>query len=388
VTRRAPGSRTARIVVAIDGWKGTLTSLEAGRAVARGLSSTGAAIEVVAVSDGGEGLIEAFRSALGGRIVRARCRGPLMEEVDAGFLVLDDSRAVVEMAASSGLPLVPAGRRNPLLTTSWGVGDQIRAAMDSGSREIVVGVGGSATCDGGIGMAAALGARFLDSSGAEVPSSGGALTGISRIDVSGMDPRIPDRTVRVACDVTSPLLGDAGAARVFGPQKGASAADVEVLEVGMAGLADLLERDIGVDVRVLEGGGAAGGLAAGLAAFCGARLERGFDLVARAVGLGDRIARADLVVTGEGSMDAQTLVGKLPSGVARLAAAHGVPVVAFCGRVAARQGLEPDPFDRIHDLESFAGSVEASMAGGAALLERFASERAEDVIARASSRTR
>ena len=368
-----------RIVVAIDSWKGTLTSTEAGEAVARGLASASEAeIDVVPVSDGGEGLVEAYRAARGGRIASASCRGPLGGRVTAVLLLVGEE-AVIEMASSSGLPLVAESDRDPMRASSLGVGDQILAAIREGARSLVIGVGGSATCDGGAGMAAALGARFLDGRGEEVEPVGGGLGRIRGIDLSSMDPRVRRARIRVACDVDNPLVGPRGAARVFAPQKGAGPAEVEILEAGIENLAAIVERTTGFDMRSPRGGGAAGGLAAGLAAFCGADLAPGFETVALAIGLEEKITTADLVVTGEGTMDEQTLMGKLPSGVASLAARHGVPVVAFCGR--ARAVLEPEPFLQVHDLVSFAGSEESAMAGGADLVERLAAERAGRVLA-------
>jgi glycerate kinase len=238
-------------------------------------------------------------------------------------------------------------------------------------------LGGSATADGGAGAAEALGVRFFDVAGKPVTPLGGKLREIHAIDVSALDPRLKKINLEVACDVDNPLLGPRGAARVFGPQKGASLSDVLALEEGLTTFFSVVEKTLGISVRQEPGAGAAGGLSAGLAAFAGARLTPGFPLLAELVSLAAAVKKADVVVTGEGALDEQTLMGKAPAGVADLARRNGLPVVAFCGRVADPHGrLSPTPFGKIWDLTSFAGSAEAAIAGSAALLERLAEEKA------------
>jgi glycerate kinase len=265
--------------------------------------------------------------------------------VDAPLGLLGDGRtAAVEMAAASGLPLVPPDRRDPLAASTFGTGQLIRAALEAGRRDLVIGIGGSATTDGGAGMAQALGARLLDASGHELPIiGGGRLVEVAWVDVAGLDPRLREARVRVACDVDNPLFGPRGAAHVYAPQKGATPAQVAALDEGLRHWAEVLSRDLGADVAQVPGAGAAGGLGAGLLAFCDATLERGVGMVMEVVGLAAALQGADLVLTGEGRLDAQTAFGKTIHGVARLAAEAGVPVIAIAGSV------EPNPH-LLHDL--------------------------------------
>jgi glycerate 2-kinase len=254
--------------------------------------------------------------------------------VRARFGLLGDGRAaVVEMAEASGLPLVPKAKRNPLVTTTRGTGELIAAALDRGADRILLGIGGSATVDGGAGMAEALGVRLLDAKGRPVPPGGGGLAKLARIDVSGLDPRVRGARIEVACDVTNPLCGPRGAARVYGPQKGATPAMVAALDRNLARLARIIRRDLGIDVTKLSGGGAAGGLGVGLVAFCGATLRPGVEMVIDAVQLAGTLRGADLVITGEGRIDRQSAFGKTPVGVARAAKKLGIPVVAVCGSI-------------------------------------------------------
>jgi glycerate kinase len=239
--------------------------------------------------------------------------------------------AVIEMAAASGLHLLPSDKRNPLKTTTYGTGELVKASLDDGVSRVVVGVGGSATVDGGTGMAEALGVRFIDSAGEEVRGCGGNLARIDMIDMSGLDPRAGQCAFEVACDVTNPLCGERGAAAVYGPQKGATPRMVEELERGLGHLARVIKRDIGIDVAEMAGAGAAGGLAAGFVAFLGAELRSGVELLIETVRLEEKLRGADLLITGEGKLDEQTLSGKLPLGVARLAAKYGIPAIAIAG---------------------------------------------------------
>ena len=286
------------------------------------------------MADGGEGTVSAMVSATEGRLLKATVTGPLGEQVEAEFGVLGDGQtAIIEMAAASGLELVPPDKRNPMLTTTFGTGELIRAALDAGCRKIIVGVGGSATVDGGAGMAQALGARFLDADGKPIGPGGGSLAALKAIDLSGMDARLSDARIEVACDVDNPLTGPKGAAAVYGPQKGATPEMARQLDSNLEHLAAVVRSDLGLDVEQLPGAGAAGGIAAGLVAFLAAELRPGIDIVIESAGLEEKMKGCDLVITGEGKLDSQTAHGKAPVGVARLAAGLGIPVMAFAGCV-------------------------------------------------------
>ncbi|MCI0400982.1 MAG: glycerate kinase [Gammaproteobacteria bacterium] len=328
-----------KIVIASDSFKGNLTSLQVADAIEKGIRRVvpDAVIVKVPMADGGEGTVRSLVDATGGRIVTHRVRDPLGKEVTARYGILGDKKtAVIEMAEASGLPLVPRGKRNPLKTTTFGTGQLIVDALDHGVRKIVIGIGGSATVDGGAGMAQALGVTFRGQDGRVMGGgcTGGMLSQISAIDIRGIDPRIAKTTFVVACDVDNPLTGKKGAAAVFGPQKGASAAMVKQLDEGLRHLAFLIRRDLGVNVQRLPGAGAAGGLGAGLVAFTGAELKRGVDIVIEATGLLRHIKGADLVMTGEGRIDFQTVFGKTPAGVAQAAKRTNVPVIAIGGGLA------------------------------------------------------
>ena len=341
--RRGP---LQRIVVAPDSFKGSASAREVAEAIADGLRRAlpSVEIETVPMADGGEGTVEALVEATGGRYVDVQVTGPLGEPVQARFGLLGDgATAVIEMAAASGLPLVPPHRRDPLVTTTYGTGEMIRAALDRGARRLVIGIGGSATVDGGVGMAQALGVRFLDAEGRDIGPGGGALAHLDRIDLSGLDSRLRATEILVACDVTNPLYGPDGAAPVFGPQKGATPEMVAILDANLRHLADVIRRDLGLDVSTLPGGGAAGGLGAGLVAFCSARLRPGVELVIETVGLERRLQGADLAVTGEGALDRQTPYGKTPAGVGRLARRLGIPAVAIVGSIG--EGVDRETLD-------------------------------------------
>lgn len=333
-----------KIVVAMDSFKGGLTAEQACTAVADGLRDAGFNGETVLkpMADGGEGTAGTLLAARpDGCWTVLRVTGPLPErEVDAGYVWFAQERlAVVEMALASGLPLLADNERNPLKTGTMGTGQLIRAATRAGAGRILLAIGGSATVDGGVGAAAATGWRFLNKNGEPVEPVGGRLLEIDRIvppgPESGFAGSFPE--VTVLCDVTNPLLGPRGAAAVFGPQKGAGPAMIPVLESGLAHLAELVRQQIGFDMRGLRGGGAAGGLGAGAAAFWGARLVPGIETVMQAVGLGDALHGADWCLTGEGSFDAQSLSGKVVSGVAAAAHAKSVPVIVLAGRVKSDQ---------------------------------------------------
>ncbi len=284
-----------RVVVAPQEFKGSLTAREAADCIAGGVREAmpDADIDTVPMSDGGAGLVDALRSSRGGETVTARVHDPLMRLIDASWALLSDGTAAIEMASASGLVLLRDADRDPMRATTFGTGELIRAALDRRCPEIIVGVGGSATVDAGAGALRALGARLLDAGGNEIGFGGGPLAALDRIDVSGIDWRLRDVRLRVACDVTNTLCGPEGAAAMFGPQKGARPDDIAALDGALHRFADVVRRDCGIDVLTMPGGGAAGGLGAGLAGGAGATLEPGFALVARVVGLDERIARAD-----------------------------------------------------------------------------------------------
>ena len=323
-----------RILIAPQSLKGSLTAAEAGSAIAQGVHVVypKAEIEVVPVADGGEGTVQALVDASGGKIIQKMVTGPLGEPVQAFFgLMGDGSTAVIEMAACAGLPLVPPEKRDPRITTTYGVGELILAALDHGSRHFIIGIGGSATNDGGAGMAQAVGAALLSVQGTEITRGGAALATLTHISTSTMDPRLQECTLEVACDVTNPLCGPTGATAVYGPQKGATPEMVEELDKALAHYAQIIKQDLGMSVRDIPGAGAAGGLGAGLMAFLHAKLRPGAQIVFEAVDLEERIRTADLVITAEGQIDAQTAYGKSVGAVAEIAKRYDLPVLAFAG---------------------------------------------------------
>jgi glycerate kinase len=322
-----------RVVVAPDKFKGSLDAAAVAAALAAGLRDVvpGVVCDLVPMADGGDGTVAAFLAS-GAAARRLRVAGPLADPVEATY-AREGTTAVIEMAAASGLALLRRRRRDPRRATTYGTGELLRDALDGGARTIVLGIGGSATVDGGAGALAALGVRFLDAQGYLLVPVPAALAALERVDLSELDPRLADIDLAVACDVDNPLLGRHGAAAVYGPQKGASAADVAFLDGMLARLADALAAATGRDLRALPGAGAAGGLGWALASVCGARLESGVALVAEVRGLAERLVGADACWTGEGRIDAQTLRGKVVAGVAALAREAGVPVVAFGGSV-------------------------------------------------------
>lgn len=325
-----------KILISPDSFKGSLTATQAADAIAAGVRRAlpGAELVLIPLADGGEGTVEALVRATGGRIVHASATDPLGNKIESFFGILGDGEtAVVEMATASGLPLVPDDRRNPMLTTTYGTGELIRAALDAGCRKLILGIGGSATNDGGVGAVQALGGSFKDADGSEVGFGGGGLCRIRSIDLSSLDPRIAKTDIVVACDVDNPLTGPRGASAVFGPQKGATCEMVQELDSGLRNLAEVIRRDLGRDVEHVPGAGAAGGLGAASVAFLGARLKSGIAIVLQATHFADQLEGASLVITGEGKIDAQTLRGKTINGVLRAARSAGVPVLALGGSV-------------------------------------------------------
>jgi len=323
-----------RIVVAPDSFKGSLSAVGVALAMERGIRLVFPEADVrrVPIADGGEGTVAALVGATGGTLRQTRVNGPLRAPVLAQWGILGDgTTAVVEMAAASGLPLLAPGQRDPRLTTTFGTGELIRAALDCGLRRIIIGIGGSATNDGGAGMARALGASFTDEAGTELPEGGAALARLQRIGLDSLDPRLQETEILVACDVDNPLCGPRGASAAFAPQKGASAATVAELDAALGHYADCAHRATGRNVAGLPGAGAAGGLGAGLLLFTPATLRRGVDIVLDAVGFEEIVSGADFVITGEGRTDFQTAFGKAPVGVAQRARRFAVPVFCISG---------------------------------------------------------
>ncbi len=328
-----------RIVIAPDKFKGCLAAGGVAEAIARGVRAacSGAievAVDLVPMADGGEGTVEALVNATSGSLREARVTGPLGEERRATYGMLGDGKtAVIEMAAASGLVLVPPAQRDPMIATTRGTGELLLHAIAAGATNVILGIGGSATNDGGAGLAQALGYRLLDRQGNDLTPGGGPLADLDRIDASKVSPLLKSVSVRVACDVDNPLYGERGASAVFGPQKGATPEMVATLDHNLAHFARLIERDLGLSVGALPGAGAAGGLGAGLVAFAAGTLGPGIDLVIDAVGLEKRLQGASMCMTGEGALDASSAGGKTAVGVARVAKRLGVPTIALVGSI-------------------------------------------------------
>jgi glycerate kinase len=330
-----------KILIAPDSFKNALSALKVAESLCKGMIKVlpDAEIRIVPMADGGEGTVESLIDATGGKLVKVRVHDPLMRDVESSFGITGDGEtAVIEMAAASGIQLIRPDERNPLVTTTYGTGELIRSALDAGCRTILLGIGGSATNDCGSGMAGALGVRFTGEDGKPVKRGGGGLGEVRNIDISGLDPRIAETRILVACDVTNPLTGPHGASRVYGPQKGADRAMVETLDSNLAYFAGLIREQLGKDVENIPGAGAAGGLGAGLIAFLDGKLVEGVPAIAGRIGLEEKVKWADLVITGEGGMDFQTRFGKTPYGVARIAKRHDKPVIAVAGTLG--KGVE------------------------------------------------
>ncbi len=366
-----------RILIAPDKFRGTLTAAQAAQAIATGWRRTdpGAEVETVPLADGGEGTLDALLAALDGERFSATVTGPLGDPVDAEYGLVRSGpgpMGVVEMSRASGLALVSAPRRNPRRATSRGTGELILHACRRGASRVLVCIGGSATNDGGAGMAQALGVRLLSDRGVELAPGGEALLRLARVDMTELDPAVRSAEFVAATDVDNPLVGPSGASAVYGPQKGASAEDVILLDRALGHFAAVVHRDLGIDVRDIRGAGAAGGMGAGLVAFLGARLRPGVELVMEAVNLRERIAAADLVITGEGAFDEQSLHGKAPEGVLRTARELGVPALVLCGQ--ARVDV---PGVRIASLAGRFG-LEAATERSRPLLEALTAEVAAE----------
>lgn len=362
-----------RIVVAPDSFKGSVSAVGVANAMERGILSVfpDAQVVKVPIADGGEGTVEAMITATGGRIVTKNVIGPLGESREAYFGILGDEKtAVIEMAAASGLPLVPKEERDPRITTTYGTGQLIKAVLDAGIRNLIIGVGGSATNDGGVGMAQALGVQFLNAEGQELGYGGSALAKLQHIDVTKLDSRVLECEIIVACDVDNPLCGLKGASAVYGPQKGATPEMVTELDEALKNYAKIAARITGKDIMEYPGAGAAGGLGAGLLFFTNASLRPGVDIVLSATGFSGLVANAQLVLTGEGRTDFQTVYGKAPIGVAKVAKQHKVPVICLSGGLGkgANDVLEHG-IDALLSIASGPMTLGECMEQGAALIE-------------------
>ncbi|BAC95516.1 glycerate kinase [Vibrio vulnificus YJ016] len=331
-----------KIIIAPDSYKESLTAMDVAIAIEKGFKQVlpDAHYVKLPMADGGEGTVQSMVDATGGTIIEHTVTGPLGQRVDGFFGLLGEGKtAVIEMAAASGLHLVTPDQRNPLITTTFGTGELIKAALDHGVEHIIVGIGGSATNDGGIGMAQALGIKLLDAQGNALGYGGGELAKLATIDCSQLDPRLAQVRLEVACDVDNPLCGTKGASAVFGPQKGATPEMVTILDKNLAHYATIIKQQLDVDVRDMAGAGAAGGMGAALLGLLNAELRPGIEIVMDAVHLDEIVADADLVITGEGRIDSQTIHGKTPIGVARTAKKHGLPVIGIAGCLSADCGV-------------------------------------------------
>ena len=365
-----------KIVIAPDSFKESLSAKEAADAIERGFKKRIPDAEYIKVpmADGGEGTVQSLVDATGGEIISKTVTGPLGAPVEAFFGILGNQKtAVIEMAAASGLHHVPPAKRNPLITTTRGTGELIAAALDYGMNHIIIGIGGSATNDGGAGMASALGARLLDRDGIEIGEGGGALGRLAAIDLADFDPRLTRVKIEAACDVNNPLTGKNGAAAIFGPQKGADPEMVKQLDHNLEHFGKLIEQNLGKKIIDVPGAGAAGGLGGGLLAFLNAELKRGIEIVVEAAGLSRIVADADLVITGEGRIDGQTIFGKTPAGVAKTAKRYGVPVIGIAGCISDNShAVHEHWIDAIFSIAPGAVPLADSFANAGTYLERTA----------------
>lgn len=363
-----------RVLIAPSGFKESLGADEVADCIASGVRRAvpDAYLRKAPLADGGEGFARALVGAVGGSVHEVEVTGPVGDPVVAHFGLLDgedEPTAVLETAAAAGLRLVPVERRDPLATTTRGVGELIGAALDAGATRLLVGCGDSGTNDGGAGMAQALGARLLDARGDELVPGGGALEGLAALDTTGLDPRVPAATIDVACNWTNVLTGPTGVARVYGPQKGADAQTVGRLEAALERYAEVIHRDLGVDVRHAPGSGASGGLGAGLSAILGATLHSRFDVITRYLAFDHLLADTDLVITAEGAIDRQTPRGKVPAEVARLASARDLPVIALTGTVGEGVQAALDAgLDAYSSILTRPGTLDEALVGARELL--------------------
>ncbi|THF65787.1 glycerate kinase [Pseudothauera nasutitermitis] len=358
-----------KVVIAPDSYKESLSALEVAVHIEEGFKQIFPDAQYVKIpmADGGEGTVQAMIEATQGRRVEVEVTAPLGNRIDSFYGLTGDGRmAVIEMAAASGLALVPPDQRNPLITTSYGTGELIRAALDVGARHFILGIGGSATNDGGAGMLQALGVRLLDARGQDLAWGGAALAALERIDLSGLDPRLRECVIEVACDVDNPLTGEQGASAIFGPQKGATPEMVQTLDRNLRHYSALIRRDLGVEAETVPGAGAAGGMGAAMLAFLKGRLRPGSEIITDAVHLEDALRDADWVITGEGRIDSQTIFGKTPIGVARVAKKHNKPVIGIAGCLGANaEVVHAHGIDAIYSVLYRSCTVEEALAEAA-----------------------
>ena len=362
------------ILIAPDSFKDCMSAREVANALGRGIKKIlpDSVLVMVPMADGGEGTVESVIDATGGERIVHRVKDPLLREVSSFYGITGDGKtAVIEMAAASGLELLELEERDPWITSTYGTGQLIGDALDRGCSKIMLGIGGSATNDCGAGMAEALGVKFSGRFGKLTVRGGGVLSEVELIHLEGLDSRIAGTEIVVACDVNNPLTGPQGASAVYGPQKGADREMVEKLDRNLTHFAGVIENQLGREISKVPGSGAAGGLGAGLMAFLDATLMKGIDMIAEVTGLEEKIRQADLVITGEGKMDAQTQFGKTPFGVAQLAKKHGLPVIGIAGTLEEDAGvLYQEGFDLLLPIQEKPGDLAAALAGAEPLLER------------------
>jgi glycerate kinase len=365
-----------KIVIAPDSFKGSLTAFQVGESIEKGIRKVDAGIETVIVpmADGGEGTVQSLIDASGGEIIAVSVHDPLHRKINSFYGIMGDGvTAVIEMAAASGLPLLQIEERNPLLTSTFGTGELIKDALDRGCRSFIIGLGGSATNDGGCGMAQALGVKFYDSNNKELAITGGQLSKIASIDFTGIDQRIKESHFVAACDVENPLCGPTGASEVYGRQKGATQADVITLDNGLKHFAETVQNQINFNAKDISGAGAAGGLGAGVLIFLKANLQPGIDIVTKTTSLADKMEGADLVITGEGRIDFQTAFGKTPFGVAQIAKEKNIPLIVLAGSLGdGYQTLYEKGFDGIFSIIDKPMELQEAIDNAGVLLENAA----------------
>jgi glycerate kinase len=363
-----------KIIIAPDSFKGSLSALAVCKNIEKGIREVFANAEIISVpmADGGEGTVQSLIDATGGKLISVKVNDPLLRSVDAFYGILGDgTTAVIEMAAASGITLLTKEERNPMKTTTYGTGEIIKHALDMGCKNFIIGIGGSATNDGGAGMINALGVRLLDENGDDIGFGGGNLYKLQTIDISEIDTRIMQCNIVAACDVDNPLCGERGASNIFGAQKGADENMIITLDKNLSHYADMVEKYLGVLIKDYPGSGAAGGLGGGLLAFLNAKLLPGINIVIETTALEDKIKDADLVLTGEGMIDYQTQYGKTPYGVAKLAKKYNIPVIAIAGGIGNdAEDLYSKVFDSIFSIVDKPMALEEAMKNSELLLQK------------------
>lgn len=366
-----------KIIICPDSFKGAIGSIEAAKAIKKGMSKVlpDARYVLLPMADGGEGTVDVLLYAIGGKKYTETVHDPLGRKIKAEYAILKDGTGVIEMASASGLPLLKKEERNPLITSTYGTGELILALIRKKVKSILIGVGGSATCDGGSGMAMALGVNFYSDSGEKIKEGGGFLDKLKRIDISGINKNVLKTSITVMCDVRNPLTGKYGAARVFGPQKGADKKMVEILEKNLCHYAKIIKQQLGKDIQKIPGSGAAGGLSAGLVAFCNAKIVEGSRFIAENIGLEKNIKDAHLIITGEGRIDSQVRFGKTIMAVLEVAKKYNVPVIGLCGiKSGSLDSLYKNGLTAVFPIAPGPVSIEESMKNTKTFLENTAKE--------------